>query len=69
MCLEQESIRVKPGVPLGVMREVPCAQWSPDTGDKAVKTVLGTMMKALLEESQLYRSLSLQGWTLCLNLD
>ena len=67
--MERESIRVKLGVILGVLRVGPYVQWSQKIGDEATKIMLKTMIKASLEESRLCESLSLQGWTICLNED
>ena len=51
MCIERESIRIKPSITLGILRERPCALWNPDAGNKIKKTVSGTMMKASLEKT------------------
>ena len=60
MYLERESIRVKSGIALGVLSEGRYTQWSLSIDDEAAKTVLNTMIKALLEELQLCESLSLR---------
>ena len=47
---EQESIRVKSGVILGILRGRSCALWSLDMDNEIAKTVPGTGIKTLLEK-------------------
>ena len=46
-----ESVRVNPGDALDILREGPCAPWSPNMGNEIAKTMPGTTVKASLEKT------------------